>query len=132
MAGRAYGTGVVRALLRNAWRNYLREKYAGEEYRQFIGIAADEPLRHYRKLPKNIEHPFFDWGITEADVLRYYQSEDFDFGGLYERFKRLGCWCCPLQRLDSLQALRSYYSELWQELLRLDAKAEYTFLKDTV
>lgn len=110
-------------------RNYLKEKYAHEEYKLFIGIAADEPLRHYRELPKNVEHPLFDWNITEADALRYCQSKGFDFGGLYERFRRLGCWCCPLQRLDSLRTLRRYYPELWQELLRLDAKAPYTFLK---
>ncbi len=119
----------TRAFKERLTRNYLKEKYACEEYKLFIGIAADEPLRHYRELPKNVEHPLFDWNITEADALRYCQSKGFDFGGLYERFRRLGCWCCPLQRLDSLRTLRRYYPELWQELLRLDAKAPYTFLK---
>lgn len=126
---RLWNRWCTRAFKERLTRNYLKEKYASEEYRQFIGIAADEPLRHYRKLPKNVEHPLFDWGITEADALRYCQSKGFDFGGLYERFKRLDCWCCPLQRLDSLRTLRRYYPELWQELLRLDAKAPYTFLK---
>ena len=84
----------TRAFKERLTRNYLKEKYAHEEYKLFIGIAADEPLRHYRELPKNVEHPLFDWNITEADALRYCQSKGFDFGGLYERFRRLGCWCC--------------------------------------
>lgn len=61
-----------------------------------MGIAADELLRHFRELPKNVEHPLFDWGITEADALRYCRSKGFDFCGLYDKFKSLGCWCCPL------------------------------------
>ena len=69
----------TRAFKERLTRKYLKEKYACEEYKLFIGIAADEPLR--------------------------------------------------LQRLDSLRTLRRYYPELWQELLRLDAKAPYTFLK---
>ncbi len=56
----------TRAFKERLTRNYLKEKYACEEYKLFIGIAADEPLRHYRELPKNVEHPLFDWNITEV------------------------------------------------------------------
>lgn len=101
-------------------------KNAGE-YTLYIGIAADEPARHYRETAKNIRHSLFEWGITEKMALEYCQSKGFDFGGLYKKFKRLGCWCCPFQTKRVLRILRKYYPELWQKLERLDAKAPNTF-----
>lgn len=49
----------------------LKEKVAARylknagDYTLYIGIAADEPTRHYREIAKNIRHPLFEWGITE-------------------------------------------------------------------
>lgn len=88
------------------------------------GMEFPELYRHIEKVKEYIDRP-----ITVLKPEHNCQSKGFDFGGLYERFRRLGCWCCPLQRLDSLRTLRRYYPELWQELLRLDAKAPYTFFK---
>ena len=101
-------------------------KNAGE-YTLYIGIAADEPARHYRETAKNICHPLFEWGITEKMALEYCRSKGFTFGGLYDKFKRLGCWCCPFQCKKALRILRRDYPELWLELLRLDAKSPNSF-----
>lgn len=98
------------------------------EYTLYIGIAADEPKRH-KNIPPNVQHPLFDWGVTEKQALEYCYSKDFDFGGLYQKFNRLGCWCCPLQRINDLRKVRRYYPELWAEILRLDKKAPYSFLE---
>ena len=114
----------------------LKEKVAARylknagEYTLYIGIAADEPSRHYRKTAKNIYHPLFEWGITEKMALDYYRSKGFTFGGLYDKFKRLGCWCCPFQNKKALRILRKDYPELWQELARIDAKAPNTFKEE--
>lgn len=96
------------------------------EYTLYIGIAVDEPKRH-KNIPSNVRHPLYDWAVTEAQALQYCKSKGFDFGGLYERFKRLGCYCCPLQRLEDLRNVRRYYPDLWTEILRLDKKADYAF-----
>ena len=101
-------------------------KNAGE-YTQYIGIAADEPQRH-KNVPEHIRHPLYDWGINEAMALEYCRSKGFDFGGLYDKFKRLGCWCCPLQRISELRKVRKFYPKLWAEILRMDKKAPYSFL----
>lgn len=101
-------------------------KGAGD-YTLYIGIAADEPSRHYRETAKNIRHPLFEWGITEKMALEYCQNKGFDFGGLYKKFKRLGCWCCPFQSKKVLRILRSDYPKLWQEMARIDAKSPNTF-----
>lgn len=96
------------------------------EYTLYIGIAVDEPKRH-KNIPENVRHPLFDWGVTEKQALQYCRDHGFDFGGLYERFRRLGCYCCPLQRLEDLRNVRRYYPDLWTEILRLDKKADYAF-----
>ena len=98
------------------------------EHTLYIGIAADEPKRH-QNIPANVQHPLYDWGITEKQALEYCYSKGFDFGGLYQKFNRLGCWCCPLQRISDLRKVRRYYPELWAEILRMDKKAPYSFLK---
>ena len=100
-----------------AW--YL--KTAGD-YIQYIGIAADEPKRH-ANITKNTVHPLYDWGITEKQALEYCYSKGFDWGGLYEKFRRVSCWCCPLQRISELGTLYHCYPELWQRLkaIRLTA-----------
>lgn len=96
------------------------------EYIQYIGIAADEPKRH-KNISKNTVHPLFDWGITEKEALQYCYDKGFDWGGLYEHFRRVSCWCCPLQRIGELRTLRRHYPELWQELLDMDSRVEFKF-----
>jgi len=91
---------------------------------QYIGIAADElsrlpapgsppdPLRLY---------PLADWGWSQDQCLSFCKSLGFDWNGHYDRFPRLSCFCCPLQRIASLRTLRSCYPSLWSRMLRWDA-----------
>lgn len=96
------------------------------DYTLYIGIAYDEPKRH-KNIKPNMAHPLFDWGITEKMALRYCYDHGFDWDGLYERFSRVSCWCCPLQRLDALRTLRKYYPNLWRSLIKMDDLVEYSF-----
>lgn len=105
---------------------YLRNN---GEYKLYIGIAYDEPKRHARK-GDDAEHPLYDWGITEKMALKYCYAKGFNWDGLYEQFKRVSCWCCPLQGIGSLRNLRKYYPDLWQKLLEMDAMVEYSFKPD--
>lgn len=103
--------------------NYLK---SSEEYITYIGIAADEPKRH-KNIPDNIVHPLYEWGITEAEALKYCYSKGFDFGGLYEKYNRIGCWCCPLQKINDLRILYHDHKDLWEKLKEIDKKAPYSF-----
>lgn len=109
----------------------LTKKYLANAgtYISYIGIAADEPKRHIN-IPKNTVHPLFDWGITEKQALLYCYEKGFDWNGLYQHFRRVSCWCCPLQRINELRMLRKHYPELWQELKEMDAKVPYKFKPD--
>ena len=99
------------------------------EYNLYIGIARDEPKRHEKRM-KNVIHPLYDWGITESMALQYCYNHGFDWSGLYEQFRRVSCWCCPLQSLNELRKLRKFHPELWRKLLKMDDMVEHKFKPD--
>lgn len=104
---------------------HFRELAKTREVAHYVGIAADEPRR-----VKDRRYPLVDWGVTEADALEYCYARGFDWGGLYEHFRRVSCWCCPLQPLAELRKLRREFPELWARLLDMDARAWNTFRRD--
>ena len=90
----------------------------------YVGIAADEPKR-----VKEEKYPLVDWEITEAEALQICYDRGFDWGGLYEIFHRVSCWCCPLQSLDELRKLHRYFPDLWRQLETWDDATWRTFIK---
>ena len=86
----------------------------------YIGIAVDEPKRI--RVDGKQKYPLVEWGITEAQALEYCYSKGFRFSGLYEHFRRVSCYCCPLQRVGDIRKLRKYYPQLWGNMLELDKK----------
>lgn len=128
---RGYGYGWPS--MKNRWcTNRFKQRTTANyltgitDYMLYIGIAADEPKRH-KNIPANVRHPLFDWGVTEKQALQYCYDRGFDFGGLYKKFNRLGCWCCPLQRISELRKVRYYYPDLWARLLRIDKNVPNSF-----
>ena len=94
--------------------------------RQCVGFAADELERLDGTTKKDSayhvqRYPLVEWGVTEAAALAYYKKRGFTWGGLYRRFKRVSCFCCPLQGLNELRTLRCFYPELWQRMLEMDS-----------
>ena len=100
----------------------LREKYDIIEY---VGLAADEGYRLERKnhMREGQRHPLVDWGMTEADCLKYCYDRGYDWEGLYNYFERVSCWCCPLQPLSQLRILYRHFPELWATLKAWDEKS---------
>lgn len=85
-----------------------------------VGIAADEAHRVKVNAKYPCEYPLIGWDITEADALEICQRHGFDWGGLYGVFKRVSCYCCPLQRIGDLRKLRRFYPKLWDDMLAKD------------
>lgn len=133
------------ATSRNRWCTALkREAFAAaaarEKYRshdrivtpipgdiiEYHGIAADES-RRIRELP-NVRYPLAEWGMTEADALRYCRSRGLTWGGLYDAgFVRVSCFCCPLKRIAELRILYWKYPDLWLKLYEMDCKSPFPF-----
>ena len=95
-----------------------------------VGIAADEPERQEKEFKPYKRFPLIEWKMTEADCLAYCYEKGYDWGGLYRHFKRVSCWCCPLQSLDELRQLYKYFPSLWQKLREWDGRTWRGFRKD--
>ena len=54
----------------------------------------------------------------------------YDWDGLYEHFKRVSCWCCPLQSLTELRELHQHFPELWEQLKIWDKRTWRNFRAD--
>ena len=109
-------------VLRRYFRKYTKEGFL---LKQYIGIAADE-----KKRCKEHVYPLVEWGITEAQALQYCYGKGFDWGGLYKDFRRVSCYCCPLQPLKELKILWTKYPELWQKMQELDKRTHSSFRLD--
>lgn len=86
---------------------------------QCIGLAIDETGR---KRHPDKRYPLDEYGYTEADCLAYCKRLGYDWGGLYDIYKRVSCWCCPLQSISALRMLRRYRPALWARLLEMDKR----------
>ena len=115
--------------IRDRFFRELRKQYRVKEY---IGIAADEQYRLERERNKNPDHvhPLVDWNMTEGDCLRYCYEHGYDWNGLYGQFRRVSCWCCPLQSLQELRQLYKNHPALWQTLKEWDKRTWRKFRAD--
>ena len=122
-------TNLLKTVPREKYLRELREKYDIIEY---IGIAADETERitHQCNSRPNVRLPLVEWGMTEAECLQYCKKHGYDWDGLYEKFGRVSCWCCPLQPLEELRVLYYDFPELWAQLRAWDDKTWRTFKPD--
>lgn len=111
---------------------FLREIRKDYTVKEYIGLAADEGYRLERKRNRQDGHvhPLVDWGMTEADCLQYCYDHGYDWNGLYEQFKRVSCWCCPLQPLPELRQLYHNHRELWEQLKEWDKMTWRSFRAD--
>ena len=104
-------------------------KKCGDEVRQYIGIAADEPERLARLSPNKIA-PLAMSGITEAECLMrcykagYQWTEQTPSGPikLYDILDRVSCWCCANKNLRELRNIYRYLPDYWERLKQLQAK----------
>lgn len=122
-------TSRLKDIPREQFLHQLRTQYTVIEY---VGIAADEEYRLKRERNKNPNHrhPLVDWGMTEKDCLAYCYERGYDWDGLYEIFRRVSCWCCPLQSLVQLRKLHRQFPELWAKLKEWDSRTWRKFRAD--
>lgn len=86
-----------------------------------IGYGADEVHRVKKNKTDAKRFPLIEYGVTEAEALKYCYEHGFDWGGLYEIFGRVSCFCCPLQTLSGLRNTRKHFPYLWTKMLEWDA-----------
>jgi len=107
------------------------KKTIGGESIDFMGIAFDEQKRIQGYTDKRlVRYPLVEMGITEKEALQYCYDKGFDWGGLYEKFTRVSCWCCPMSKIGHLKILYNEFPQLWQELRDMDKKSYRRFRND--
>lgn len=97
---------------------------------QYLGIAADEPLRIARHITRpNIVLPLVEIGWDEdlCGLISGYQNL---LSPSYETATRDGCWFCHNQGVDQLRKLRKNHPDLWALLLKWDADSPVSFKAD--
>ena len=134
VAGKSWATSRARwctgELKIKLMDRYFKDLEAQHSVIRYVGIAADETKRIERENQKNCNLPLVEWGWTEQDCLDYCYALGYDWGGLYELFERVSCWCCPLQPLESLRTLRTQFPALWKELKDMDNRTWQQFRAD--
>ena len=116
---------------RNRWCTQILKKQVISQYlskykevTEYHGIALDEKERADKNNDgRMIKYPLIDWEMTEKDCLEYCYSKGFDWNGLYEKFDRVSCYLCPLQRLGELKVIYKDYPHLWQKMKELDFRS---------
>lgn len=68
--------------------------------------------------------------MSENDCLNYCYNKGLTWGGLYEKFDRVSCWCCPLKNLKELRVIYKEYPNYWCKLKEMDKKTYRKFRVD--
>lgn len=117
-------------LKKNVINKYLK-RYKGYEVVEYHGIAFDEREREGRNKEKTVIYPLIELEMAEKDCLNYCYSKGFTWSGLYNKFDRVSCWCCPLARLSELKVIYKDYPELWDKLKTWEKLTYRTFRHKT-
>lgn len=96
---------------------------------QYLGIAADEPIRIARHTKQGILLPLVEIGWDEAYCRQWCEENDL-LSPIYTKATRGGCWFCHNSRIGALRDLRHDYPELWAIMLRWDADSPISFQSD--
>lgn len=96
---------------------------------QYLGIAADEPVRIARHTKEGNSLPLVEMGWDEA-YCRQWCEERGLLSPIYTTSSRGGCFFCPMQSTDQLRLLRRNYPDYWQLMLKWDLDSPVTFKSD--
>jgi len=91
---------------------------------EYIGYTTNEVFRSKRKGIKNkkwlVRFPLIEHGFSEVDTLSYCKALGYEWGGLYNIFNRLSCFCCPKAGRTQINKLKSYFPKLYKQYLTMD------------
>lgn len=99
------------------------------EYKQYIGIAYDEPKRI--KNENNKLYPLVNYKMTEKDCLEYCYENGFNWNEdgieLYDILDRVSCWCCKNKNLKELRNMYHYLPDYWGMLKGMQSRIDRPF-----
>ncbi len=123
-SGTRWCTSLKRQAIKRATRNIDTPVI------EYHGIAFDERSRCANNPGRDIRYPLVQWEMTEKDAMRFCYDRGFDWGGLYQDFHRVSCFCCPLSRITELYLLYWKYPKQWEAIKKMDKKSYRQFRAD--
>lgn len=101
---------------------YLKSQY-GQDYKEYIGIAADETKRIEKERDEHKLLPLVEWKITESECLKYCYNKGFFWEEnrvrLYTILDRVSCWCCGNKNNREIENMFLYLPEYWKQNIHL-------------
>lgn len=105
---------------------YLKGQY-GEDYREYIGIAADETERIEKERTIHKLLPLVDWKMSEKECLDYCYNRGFEWKEncvlgsvrLYDILDRVSCWCCGFKNKPELDNMLEYLPNYYLKRIKL-------------
>ena len=100
------------------------------DYKEYVGIAADETERLLKEREDTKLFPLAEWGMTEQDCLQacyergyhWYEQTSNGVIELYDILDRVSCWCCRNKNLKELKGIYDYLPEYWEKLRGMQSK----------
>jgi len=125
---KGYGFPSMRCRWCTRWKlDTLNKGFNRKEDLWYIGYSTDDISRVKKR--DEARYPLLYWGWSSKDCLDYCYSKRFDWEGLYTYFRRVSCWCCPLQGIQEFRNLKTYFPELWNRLIEMqEMRSEWSFL----
>jgi len=103
--------------------NHLKAKYLFQDVTRCIGYAVGEEKRAKGEgVKKHCRFPLLEWNMDEWDCKRLCYDLGYTFGGLYDYFNRVSCWCCPLQNQKELFLKKRHFPEIYQKMMEMELK----------
>lgn len=80
------------------------------------------PIKMPKKEPFLIRvNPIYDW--NQWEVWRYIKSKELPYNPLYDKgYRRIGCWCCPLNGWTHYRRLKKTHPRLYDFLENFEPK----------
>ena len=124
-------TDILDSISRSQIIQVEREREKAEpQVVQYLGIAADEPLRIARHINRpGILLPLVEIGWEEDYCGLWCQYNNL-LSPIYTDSARGGCWFCHNQSVGQLRLLRRNYPDLWALLLKWDKDSPVSFKPD--
>ena len=103
-------------------KRYLKNKYGKDNYKEYIGIAADEFDRIEKNLKPGKILPLVEWNMSENDCLEYCYKQGFEWKEtyrLYDILDRVSCWCCSNKNKKELNNMFYYLPNYYLKIIGL-------------
>lgn len=104
---------------------YLRPLKKEFEVIQCIGFAVGEERRLKTDMLKSqFRFPLIEYNVDEKEALFYCRNLGYTWGGLYDYFDRVSCFCCPMQCKNEMLMKKRHFPEIWEKIRQMDRELQ--------